>query len=72
MFIVFGIVFIPILIIAGILLSGRGGFLIAGYNTMNAKNKENYNEKELCRAVGWFLIALTFFMMFIPSDRILK
>jgi hypothetical protein len=51
---------------AGILISGRGGFLIAGYNTMNKQEQAKYDEKALCRIVGWFLILISFFLMFIP------
>ncbi len=35
-----------------ILFAGKGSFLIAGYNTMNRKKKQKYNEKRLCRVVG--------------------
>lgn len=35
-----------------ILLSGRGSFLIAGYNTASEAEKKKYNEKMLCRITG--------------------
>lgn len=35
-----------------LLLSGRGSFLIAGYNTADAARKARYDEKRLCRVVG--------------------
>lgn len=35
-----------------VLLSGKGSFLIAGYNTSSQKEKSNFNEKRLCRVVG--------------------
>ena len=35
-----------------ILLAGKGSCLIAGYNTLNRKKKQKYNEKRLCRVVG--------------------
>ena len=35
-----------------ILLVGKGSCLIAGYNTLNRKKKQKYNEKRLCRVVG--------------------
>ena len=31
-----------------LLLSGRGSWLIAGYNTASKKEKEKYDEKKLC------------------------
>ena len=34
----------------GVLFSkGKGAFLIAGYNTASRSEKENYDEKALCR-----------------------
>lgn len=35
-----------------ILLSGRGSFLIAGYNTADKEEKARYDEKKLCRVSG--------------------
>ena len=40
------------LILSVVLLSGRGAFLIAGYNTSSPNNKAKYNEKRLCRVIG--------------------
>lgn len=34
-----------------VLLSGKGGFLIAGYNTANAGDKAKYDEKKLSRVM---------------------
>lgn len=39
-------------VLAIILLSGRGAFLIAGYNTASKAEKAMYDEKKLCRVVG--------------------
>lgn len=36
-----------------ILISGNGSWLIAGYNTASKAEKEKYNEKRLCRVVGF-------------------
>ncbi|MBL4933195.1 DUF3784 domain-containing protein [Clostridium paridis] len=33
-------------------LSGKGGFLIAGYNTSSKEEKAKYDEKKLCRVMG--------------------
>ena len=38
------------------LVMGKLSNLIAGYNTMNAKEKAKYNELKLCRIVGLTLI----------------
>jgi hypothetical protein len=37
---------------AVLLLTGKGSFLIAGYNTANKEKKKRYNEKRLCRVMG--------------------
>jgi hypothetical protein len=66
-FIVFGIIIIPLLIMAMFLLKGKGAFLISGYNTKSRKEKSKYDEKALCRSVGWFLIVISFCMMLIPA-----
>lgn len=50
------------------LLSGRGGFLIAGYNTSSPEQKAKVDEKKLCRVMGagmsvitlWLLLAACF------------
>ena len=34
------------------MLSGRGSFLIAGYNTMPKEEKEKYDIKGLCKFIG--------------------
>ncbi|MFV0394264.1 MAG: DUF3784 domain-containing protein [Coprobacillaceae bacterium] len=39
-------------LIAIVLLLGKGAFLIAGYNTLNPKEKKKYNEKKICRIMG--------------------
>ncbi len=47
-----------ILILGLVLLSGRGAWLIAGYNTMSREEKAKYDEKTLCRRMGTPLLAL--------------
>lgn len=42
-----------------LLLTGRGSFLIAGYNTASKDEKEKYDEKKLCRSMGVLLIAIS-------------
>lgn len=39
------------------LMSGRGSFLIAGFNTMSAEQKARYDEKKLCRLTGVLMLA---------------
>lgn len=59
-------------IISGVLLAGKGGFLIAGYNTSNAKDKAKYDEKKLCRTmgVGMSVITVMLLVMAIMGDNI--
>lgn len=55
-----GIVF---LIITIVLLSGKGSFLIAGYNTSSKANKMKFDEKKLCRVMGSGMGIITVFMI---------
>ena len=34
------------------LLMGKGSWLISGYNTASKEEKEKYNERKLCKAMG--------------------
>lgn len=43
---------------------GRLSNSIAGYNTMNTKEKEKYNELKLCRFVGLTLILISVILFF--------
>lgn len=66
-----------IFLVLGVFLSrGKGGFLIAGYNTASKEKKEKIDEKKLCRFVGklmftsagcWLIIAIS---IFIDSDSL--
>ena len=56
--IVTGFIALMILVIALVLLSGRGASLIAGYNTSSAAEKAKYDEKKLCRFVGGILLPI--------------
>lgn len=40
------------LIVSVMLFSGKGSWLIAGYNTSPKEEKEKYDEKKLCRTMG--------------------
>lgn len=50
------IIVILFLLIGIYMLTRRGGFLIAGYNTLPAEQKEKYDEKRLCRFTGVMII----------------
>ena len=59
------------LILSLVLLSGRGGFLIAGYNTSDSIKKSQYDEKKLCRVtgVGMLFITVLLFAMAILEEN---
>lgn len=59
--IVLSIVF---LVIAIVLFTGRGAFLIAGYNTMPKEKKEKYDEKKLGRITGSAVLMLSLLIAF--------
>ena len=48
-----------------VFLQGRGAILIAGYNTMSAKEKAKYDEVALCKATGKMMLGITFSMVLI-------
>lgn len=45
-------VLILVTAMTGVLLSGHGSDLIAGYNMASEEEKQKYNKKRLCRVVG--------------------
>ena len=60
------------LVLSLVLLSGRGGFLIAGYNTSSPVKKTLYDEKKLCRVTGagMLFITILLFVMTAFGDTI--
>ncbi|MFT3951580.1 MAG: DUF3784 domain-containing protein [Oscillospiraceae bacterium] len=40
-------------------LMGKGIWLIAGYNTLSAEEKQQYDEKKLCRASGTLMAVIS-------------
>ena len=52
------IVFVIFAVLSIILLSGHGSWFISGYNTASREEKEKYDEKKLCRTMGWVLVLL--------------
>lgn len=56
---------IILFIILGFIFSnGKGGFLIAGYNTMTEEDKKKINESALLKTMGKLMFALAFIMLF--------
>ena len=57
--ITFVVAVIPLLGVSIALLHGKGSGLIAGYNTASPEEKARYDEKILCRMVGWCVLIIT-------------
>ena len=57
------VVFVFLAVLTGILLSGHGANLIAGYNTLSCEEKAKYNEQKLCRVVGFGLLIVTILIL---------
>lgn len=58
------VVFVILVTISAVLLSGHGANLIAGYNTAPKEVKEKYDEKKLGRVIGGGLLAIAFLLPF--------
>ena len=67
--IIHGIIVVVFVILGTVFLTGKGSFLIAGYNTASKAEKEKIDEKKLCRYMGklMFLFAACF-LVIIASD----
>jgi len=52
------VIVLPMFVLAFFLLRGKGASLISGYSTLSKAEREGYDEKALCRFVGWLLIAV--------------
>ncbi|MDW2797315.1 DUF3784 domain-containing protein [Clostridium boliviensis] len=69
------IIFILLLVLSVVLLTGHGSFLIAGYNTSSQEEKEKYNAKKLCRTTGVSLLLILFAtagLFIIPLESIYR
>lgn len=59
-----------LIILSIILLTGRGAFLIAGYNTKSKSEKEEYDVPALCRFMGKILLPLALLIILIGIERL--
>ena len=50
---------ILLLALSIVLLLGKGGFLIAGWNTAPQEVKDLYDEKKMCRVMGFGLLVIS-------------
>lgn len=56
-------VFILFAVMSGVLLSGHGANLIAGYNTASKEGKNRYDAKKLCRVTGAGMAVITIMIL---------
>ena len=70
--IMFVLVVLPLTIMAIVLIKGKGAWMIAGYNTMSKAEKETYNEKALCRFVGWLLLGIVLCVLLTFAGSLLQ
>lgn len=57
------IVVVLFAILSIVLLTGRGGWLISGYNTASKEEKSKYDEKKLCRINGAGMAVITVMLL---------
>ncbi|MDT2046637.1 DUF3784 domain-containing protein [Priestia flexa] len=62
---------IPFLILAFVLSKGKGGFLIAGYNTLPTEKKAEYDEVALCKFMGKIMYASSFGILLLGLSDVL-
>lgn len=56
------------LVMSIVLLMGKGAFLIAGYNTASKAEKAKYDEKKLCRIMGFGMLFMTIGLFILALD----
>lgn len=67
------VVMVVLFFVLGLLLrSGRGSFLIAGYNTASQKEKDAIDERKLCRYTGNLMFILAGCQMFFVFSILLE
>ena len=61
------IVFAVIAAMSVLLLTGRGAWLIAGYNTASKEEKSRYDEKKLCRLTGAVTLVISLLVLVLAA-----
>ena len=56
---------LPFIALGIVFLTGRGSFLIAGYNTMSKDKKEEYDKVALCKFMGKIMMPMGILSLFI-------
>src|SRR5690625_3212852 len=62
--IVTGLIIVLFIIVGIVFYSGKGAFLIAGYNTMPQEEKNKIDTVALCKFMGKMMFGLSFSMIF--------
>ena len=70
-FILLLIISLIVLVLAVIILSGKGDNLIAGYNTSTKEEKERYNIRRVRICVGGMLLILSPIMLLFADNFVL-
>ncbi len=68
--IVFGALFLLLIGMGGLLLTGRGAWLIAGYNTMPKKERERYDKRALCCFMGKLMFFCAACLLLMGADEV--
>ena len=58
------------IVLALVLLTGRGSFLIAGFNTMSKEGKAKYDAEALCKFLGKILLPIGILIPFLAIESI--
>ena len=73
MLLVVHLIMILVFVLLGILFHfGKGADLIAGYNTLSASKKAEYDVKELCKYMSKFMFALAVCWMVAASSELFQ
>ncbi|KOP29155.1 hypothetical protein ADM98_09630 [Exiguobacterium sp. BMC-KP] len=68
--IVYFVILVPMVVFAIVLSRGKGGSLLAGYNTMSDSKKETYDEVALCKFMGKMMYGISFSLLLIAFSEI--
>lgn len=70
--VIVGIITLLMLLMSIPLLRGRGAWLIAGFNTMDKREREKYDAEALCQFMGRYLLSVALLTPAIAIGGILK
>ncbi len=67
-----GIGMVVMIALSVVLMRGKGAWLIAGYNTLDKKEKDQYDHTALCKFMGKYLLSVSLLLPVIPIGAIFK